>query len=270
MYKLFHGDVLEELKKLKDESVDLFFTSPPYADRRKKNYSSIPAHEYVEWFLPIGKEVFRVMKPSGSFFLNIKAHKNNGERALYVMKLVIALKEEVGFRYPDEFAWTKNGFMGKFYGSFKNAWEPIHHFTKAKPSKITFNPKACATKMKESSKKRYEGKQSDAPKNQSGMTGMNNLDNYKGKDFALPSNVIHINNVSHGLSRKHPATFPVSLAEFFVKSFTDEKAWVCDPFNGSGSSAIATLKNNRNFIGIDNKLEYIQLAEERIKKEINN
>lgn len=68
---LYLGDSKEMLKKLPANSVDLIVTSPPYADQRKGTYDGIHADKYVEWFLPITKELLRVLKPTGTFILNI-------------------------------------------------------------------------------------------------------------------------------------------------------------------------------------------------------
>lgn len=75
---IIHGYSEQELKKLPDNSVDMIFTSPPYADRRKNTYGGIVEDKYLEWFKPIAIEIKRVLKPTGSFFLNIKPHTNKG------------------------------------------------------------------------------------------------------------------------------------------------------------------------------------------------
>jgi len=69
---ILHGDCQSLLRTVPDASVNLVFTSPPYADNRKKTYGGVPAHKYVDWFLPISKELLRVLRPDGSFVLNIK------------------------------------------------------------------------------------------------------------------------------------------------------------------------------------------------------
>jgi len=66
------GDSKEQLKLISDNSVDLVVTSPPYADQRKNTYGGIPHDNYVEWFLPISEQLLRVLKPTGTFVLNIK------------------------------------------------------------------------------------------------------------------------------------------------------------------------------------------------------
>ncbi|WP_410965949.1 DNA methyltransferase, partial [Salmonella sp. SAL4438] len=72
-----------------DESIDLIVTSPPYADQRKNTYGGVNPDEYVSWFLPIAKELLRVLRPTGSFVLNIKEKVVNGERHTYVLELII-------------------------------------------------------------------------------------------------------------------------------------------------------------------------------------
>ena len=81
--KFYYGDCRELLSCFPDNSVDLILTSPPYADRRKKTYGGIHPDKYVDWFLPISKELKRVLKPEGSFVLNIKERVVNGERHTY-------------------------------------------------------------------------------------------------------------------------------------------------------------------------------------------
>jgi DNA modification methylase len=111
--KLILGDCREVLKEIPDNSVDPIFTSPPYADRRKNTYGGIHPDEYVEWFLPIGQELLRVLKPDGTFILNIKEKAENGERHTYVIELILALRKQ-GWLWTEEFIWhTKNCYPGK-------------------------------------------------------------------------------------------------------------------------------------------------------------
>ena len=89
---LYLGDSKEELRKLIDNSVDLVITSPPYADQRKSTYGGIHPDKYVDWFLPISEQLLRVVKPTGTFILNIKEKVLEGERSTYVMELIIAMQ----------------------------------------------------------------------------------------------------------------------------------------------------------------------------------
>ena len=263
--KIYNQDCLNGMKNIDTNSIDLVITSPPYAERRKRVYDGISENEYVDWFIPITKEIERILRPSGSFFLNIKPHSSNGERVLYVFELVLAIKKETGLLFIDEFCWTKNPFPGSYKGRFKNAFEPVYHFTKCKPTKIKFNPVACGTPMKEESIKRSYRKQCGAPENGSGMTGMNTT-NIRHLRLSRPSNVIHVVNASNQYTDKklHPATFPEGLTDFFIKSFSDEGDVVLDPFIGSGTTAISAKKLGRKYIGFDNKKEYCEIAEKRL------
>jgi DNA modification methylase len=88
------GDCEEVLKSFPDNSVDLIFTSPPYADQRKKTYGGIKPDDYVDWFLPKAAQFFRVLKPRGTFVLNIKERVVNGERHTYVIELILELRKQ--------------------------------------------------------------------------------------------------------------------------------------------------------------------------------
>ena len=91
--KTILGDCREALRDLRDNSVDLIFTSPPYADQRSQTYGGIKPDHYVDWFLPIGVELLRVLKPDGTFVLNIKEKVQNGERHTYVLELILAMRK---------------------------------------------------------------------------------------------------------------------------------------------------------------------------------
>lgn len=261
-----------KLKELSSNSVDLIITSPPYADRRKNTYGGIPEDKYVEWFSSIAVELKRVLKPTGSFFLNIKPHTNNGEKALYVFDLVLMLKRELGFLYVEEYCWTKNAFPTGVHGRFKNGFEPVYHFTKGVLRDITFNALACGTPIKEETKKRAFRKNCKTPQNGSGMVV--DRDNFKNLELARPSNVINANNVTnqYDIKAEHSAVFPESLVEFFIKSFSNKGDCVLDPFAGSGTVGVVSEELQREYILIDKEEENIDLIKNRIlekKKELS-
>ena len=264
MNKIIHGFSELELLKLPSNSIDMVFTSPPYAERRKKTYGGIKEDNYVNWFGKIAKEIKRVLKPNGSFFLNIKPHCKNGERVLYVFDLILFLKRDLSFLFVEEYCWTKNAFPTGVHGRLKNGFEPVYHFTINKPSQITFNPLACGTKVSEETKKRAFRKNCKTPTNGSGM--IVDRDNFKNIKLARPSNVINANNVTNQYSKKmkHSAVFPESLSNFFIKTFSNEGDTILDPFAGSGTVGISALQNNRNYILIDKEIDNINLIKDRV------
>jgi len=75
-----HGDCLNVLADYPDNTFDLIVTSPPYADKRKTTYGGVAPEKYVDWFIPRSRQFLRVLKPTGTFVLNIKEKAENGER----------------------------------------------------------------------------------------------------------------------------------------------------------------------------------------------
>jgi DNA modification methylase len=94
---LYLGDAKDILQGIEDNSVDLIVTSLPYTDQRKNTYGGISANKYVEWFLPISQNLLRVLKPTGTFILNIKERVVNGERSIYVIELILEMRKQGWF-----------------------------------------------------------------------------------------------------------------------------------------------------------------------------
>ena len=118
---IYLGDSKEKLKILSNNSVDLIVTSPPYADQRKSTYGGIHPDKYVEWFLPISKQLLRVLKPTETFILNIKEKVVEGERSTYVMELILAMRKQ-GWYWTEEFIWhKKNSYPGKWPNRFQDS-----------------------------------------------------------------------------------------------------------------------------------------------------
>jgi site-specific DNA-methyltransferase (cytosine-N4-specific) len=101
------ADSLEFLPTLADGSVDLVLTSPPYALHFKKEYGNADQQQYVDWFMPFAHQIKRVLKPDGSFVLNIGGSWTPGApvRSLYHFRLLLALCDELGFHLCQEFFW---------------------------------------------------------------------------------------------------------------------------------------------------------------------
>lgn len=264
--RIIQGDCLTALKDLPDGSVDLIVTSPPYADQRKHTYGGIKPDAYVEWFLPRAEEFARVLSDDGSFVLNIKEKTVDGQRHLYVMKLLIALVEEQNWKMIDDYAWhKKNCFPGKWPNRFRDAWEHCFHLTRAK--RFYMDQDAVRVPVGDWAKKRLAslGKNDVKRRNAATQSGFGkNISNWVGRDLVYPSNVLHL--ATETSDKKHSAVFPLALPEFFVKLFSREGGLVCDPFLGSGTSAIAALQLGRNFIGCELLDENIDVAEERLSE----
>lgn len=130
--QIIMGDCQSVLPTIPAQSVDLIVTSPPYADSRKKTYGGIHPDDYVAWFLPISAELLRVLKPSGTFILNIKEKVVAGERHTYVIELILAMRQQ-GWLWTEEFIWhKKNSYPGKWPNRFRDSWERCLQFNRSR------------------------------------------------------------------------------------------------------------------------------------------
>ncbi len=261
---LYFGDSKEELKKLPDNSVDLIVTSPPYADQRKGTYGGIHPDKYVEWFLPISKELLRVLKPTGTFILNIKEKVLDGERSTYVMELILEMKKQ-GWLWTEEFIWhKKNCYPGKWSNRFRDAWERLLQFNKER--KFIMYQEEVMVPMGDWAKSRLKNlsdtdKIRDNSKVGSGFG--KNISNWLTRDKAYPTNVLHLATECN--NKNHSAAFPEELPEWFIKLFTKENDIVLDPFMGSGTTMIVANRMLRNSIGIEIMQEYYQMVKDQLK-----
>jgi site-specific DNA-methyltransferase (adenine-specific)/site-specific DNA-methyltransferase (cytosine-N4-specific) len=255
---IFLGDCKEILKQIPNDAVDLIFTSPPYADQRKNTYGGIHPDEYVEWFLPITNELLRVLKPTGTFVLNIKEKVVEGERSTYVLELILALRKQ-GWLWTEEFVWhKKNGYPGKWSNRFRDSWERLLQFNKNK--KFNMYQDEVKVPIGDWAKGRLKNlsetdKIRDNAKNGSGFG--KNISNWVGKEMVYPTNVIHL--ATECQNKNHPAAFPESLPEWFIKLFTKEEDTVLDPFAGSGTTLVVSQKMKRNSIGIEILPDYYDM-----------
>ena len=257
------GDCLEVLRRFEDEAFDLVVTSPPYADRRVKTYGGIRPEEYVEWFLPRAEAFLRVLKPTGSFVLNIKEKAEKGERQTFVLELILALRRQ-GWLWTEEYVWhKKNCYPGKWPNRFRDAWERCLHFTRER--KFKMNQEAVMVPMGEWADARLKslGRNDVVRFDSKVQSGFGkNIANWLKRDMAYPTNVLHM--ATECGNRSHSAAFPQALPEWFIKLFTDPGDWVLDPFSGSGTTLQAALALGRNCIGIDTRADYCEIARTKV------
>ena len=258
------GDCRQEIARIPDSTADLIFTSPPYADQRKNSYGGVAPGEYVEWFLPVSEGLFRVLKPSGSFVLNIKERVVDGERSTYVMELVIAMREQ-GWLWTEEYIWhKKNCYPGKWPNRFRDAWERLLHFTKSK--QFCMYQEEVMVPMGDWKDARLRNlSETDMSRDESGTGNAfgKKVSNWEGRDKAYPSNVLHLATECN--NKNHSAAFPEALPEWFIKLFTQEGDLVLDPFAGSGTTNLVARRMGRHSIGIEISPEYHRLACENLQ-----
>jgi DNA modification methylase len=253
------GDCLDVLQEYPDNTFDLIVTSPPYADRRKNTYGGIAPEKYVEWFLPRGEQFLRVLKPTGTFILNIKEKAENGERHTFVLELILALRKQ-GWLWTEEFIWhKKNCYPGKWPNRFRDAWERCLQFNKTRHFKM--NQEAVMVPMGDWADARLKslGK-NDVVRfdSQVGSGFGKNIANWLGREKAYPTNVLHL--ATECGNKSHSAAFPEELPQWFIKLFSDEGDLILDPFIGSGTTCLTAQRLRRNSVGIDVVKQYCEIA----------
>src|SRR3989344_5356258 len=257
------GDCLDVLKKMPSNSVDLIITSPPYADQRKSTYGGISPKKYVEWFLPITKELLRVLHQKGTFILNIKEKVVDSERHTYVIELIIEMKKQ-GWLWTEEFIWyKKNCFPGKWPNRFRDSWERLLQFNKQKD--FNMYQDKVRVPMGDWAKTRLKNlseidKQRDNSKVGSGFG--KNVSNWVGRELAYPTNVLVM--ATESSNKNHSAVFPEALPEWFIKLFTKPGDRVLDPFLGSGTTSRVAKRMGRNSTGIEILEAYYMLAKHNL------
>ena len=241
------------------DSVDLVVTSPPYAMLRKSTYGGIPEVEYIEWFMPIAADIARVLKPGGSFILNINASQSSEHpgKSTYVYELVIALCR-AGWIWHEEYIWHKvNPYPGRYKNKFADAYEPLYHFART-PELATFNRESVKVQRATRPAKVTNKLRPNHNGNKYQVRGYNpsmlTPDKY-------PTNVISapVATEPHG----HSAAFPSAIPRFFIALLTNQGDTVLDPFSGSGTTASTANAMLRKGIGCDILHQYGALAHNR-------
>lgn len=263
------GDSAQLLKKVPSESVDLVLTSPPYALVFKKEYGNVDAKDYIEWFLSFSDDIKRVLKPSGSFVLNIGGCWNKGAptRSLYQFELLLALAKK--FHLAQEFFWYNPAklpapaeWVNVRRIRVKDSVEYVWWLSKAEDPKAD-NRRVLAPyspDMERLIKNGYRAKRRPS--------GHNITSKFqKDQGGSIPPNLLRIGNTdsSSDYLKKceetgvapHPARFPPELPEFFIKFLTDPGDLVLDPFGGSNVTGRAAEDLKRRWLCFDLVKEYL-------------
>ncbi len=271
----FVGDSLEIMRELPNESIDLVVTSPPFALRRQKSYGNVSETDYVDWIKPFGHEVLRLLKPTGSFVLDLGGTYRSGlpSRSLYNFRVLIAFCDEIGFKLAQDFYWYNPAklpspieWVNKRKIRVKDAvntvwWFSKTDYPKAEVRNVLVPYSSRMKKLIEDPERFYK-----AQKRPSG----HDIGMRFGKDNggAIPPNLLTIPNTDSNSTylrlckelklERHPARFPIELPLFFIKMLTYVGDVVLDIFSGSNTTGYAAEKAHRNWMSIDSEVSFVR------------
>ena len=238
LMELIHGDCLEEMKKIPNKSIDMILCDLPYGTTSCKWDVVIP-------FDKLWEQYNRIIKDNGAILLF--------STEPFTSKLLLSNEKH----YRHKWIWNKNNSCGFQLAKIRpfQICEDILVFGK---NKVNYYPI-----MEERGKLRDK-------------SGYSKSDNYnitptktkERSNLYYPKNLLNFSN-SIQKGKFHPTQKPVALLEYLIKTYTNKHETVLDNCMGSGSTGVACVNTNRNFIGIEKEEKYFNIAKERIKKASN-
>jgi len=278
------GNSLELLEQLPDESVNLVLTSPPFALQRKKEYGNREQQHYVEWLSKFGEVIYRKLREDGSFVLDLGGAYQKGipARSLYNFRVLINLCDVVGFHLAEDFYWFNPSklpspieWVNKRKIRVKDAvntvwWLSKTEWPKANVSNVLVEYSDRMKKLLENPDKYYSPKKRPSGHDIGKGFAKNN-------GGAIPPNLLEIpNSESNSMYlracksigvKRHPARFPSRLPEFFIQLLTEPGDLVVDIFAGSNTTGYVAEQNNRHWLAIDKRMDYLAASSFRFVSE---
>jgi site-specific DNA-methyltransferase (cytosine-N4-specific) len=271
------GDSLDLLLELEDESIDLVLTSPPFALQRQKEYGNLDQIAYVDWLLQFGELVRRVLKPTGSFVIDLGGAYQKGEpvRSLYNYRVLIRMCDEIGWNLAEEFFWYNPSklpspieWVNKRKIRVKDAVNTVWWLSKtACPKADVRNVLAPYSdrmkKLIENAEKYYTPKLRPSGHDIGASFGIDN-------GGAIPSNLLQISNSESNSKylryckaanvKGHPARFPEKLPEFFINFLTSPGDVVLDIFAGSNTTGVVAESLERKWLAFEIDRSYLSAS----------
>ena len=243
--QILQGDCLELMKDIPDGSIDLTVTSPPYFNA--KDYSQYQnVQTYMETMQNIFELVFAKTKESRMCIVNIspvlvsRASRSKQSYRIPLPFYYVPMMEKIGFEFLEDIIWEKpEGSARNRNGGFYNHRKPVAYKPNIVTEYILVFKKPAAFLIDK------------IIKNDSLVA-----DGYE------RTNVWKFNPDT---KNKHPAPFPIELADKCIRYYSYEKDTVLDPFAGSGTTGIAAMNTNRNFILMEQEPEYVEIIKQRLK-----
>lgn len=267
--RAYLGDARAVLPTIPDESINLVFTSPPFALRRQKAYGNVAAADYIEWFWPIAEEIHRILKPDGSFVMELGGAWNpgSGTRSLFTYELLVRLGKL--FHLAQDFYWFNPSRLPT-----PAQWVTIkrtrvkeavtHIWWLSKSTEPEADNRRVLVPYSKSMKRLLKDGYKPAMRPSQHEIGPNFQRDNGG---AIPPNLLTVSNTrsydeylfrckAAGLPI-HPARFPPELPDFFIRFLTLEGHLVLDPFAGSNTTGQVAEVLGRKWISIELDANYV-------------
>ncbi len=287
-----HADALDVLRDLPEDSVSLVLTSPPFALRRKKEYGNVDPTEYVAWFMPFADEIYRVLRPDGSFVFDLGGawNRGTGTKSLFQYELILRLCRRPEKGDCPSSSKGQSPFSGPFSGRFHLAQE----FYWFNPSKLPTPAEWVTirrTRVKDAVNNLWWLSKTAAPNADNRRVlkpyspSMNRLlrDGYdparrpsqhtisphfrRDNGGAIPPNLLVVPNTrsaDHYIKKCraaglpiHPARFPDPVPEFFIRFLTEAGQLVVDPFAGSNVTGEQAERLGRRWLSVEINGDYV-------------
>jgi len=282
----FVGDALNLLNLLRNDSINLVITSPPFALLRAKEYGNKPQEEYVEWLAQFAREIKRVLKEDGSFVLDLGGSYERGKpvRSLYNYRILIKFCDEIGFSLAEEFFWHNPSklpspieWVNKRKVRVKDSVNTIWWFSKSEHPKA--NVKNVLIPYSERMRKLLENSEKyyTPQKRPSGHDISSRFSHSNGG--AIPSNLLQIPNTESNSKylrcckiagvKPHPARFPTKIPEFFIRFLTNPNDIVLDIFAGSNATGEAAEALQRKWLAFEVDKNYLSASAFRFMESEN-
>jgi site-specific DNA-methyltransferase (adenine-specific) len=254
--KIICGDNVDVMSNMKDNSIDMILTSPPYDNLRDYKGYSFNLHK-------VGVESYRVLKDGGVFVMVVQDQTKNFGKTLTSFRTIVDYCDEIGFKLFETVIYKKQGVEGAWWTKrFRVDHEYIPIFLKG-DRPLFFDKEHLKIPSKHGGKTLTGAavRRKDGSLEKSRKIKINKL--------KCRGTIFNYTTCGDGskLKHTHPATFPDQLPIDFIRCFCPEGGTVLDPFVGSGTTLIAAVNNDRDCLGIDISKEYCELSEKRLKLE---
>lgn len=283
--KAYVGDSLVLLPLLPAESIDLVITSPPFALQRKKDYGNETEDKHVNWLLQFAEPIRRILRPTGSFILDLGGAYQSGRpvRSLYNFRFMLRLCDEHGFHLAEEFFWYNPAklpspieWVNKRKIRTKDSvntvwWFSKNEFPKADVRRVLLPYSERMQKLLQDADRFYRPKKRPSGHDISGRFACNN-------GGAIPSNLLQIPNTESNSRyfrhcatlgiKPHQARFPEKLPSFFIEFLTDPGDIVLDIFAGSNTTGSVAEKLNRRWMAFEKSHSYLAASAFRFIDEL--